>query len=740
MKSWHYRLTRDSNIVMKLLRITIIVLLFLIIFAYINNLYFIKVVEREIQASNKKELASIVNMTHDTMESIKRIMYQYTYDRSIVSLSYTKKYDADTYMKLVNVRSNIRSFKNARSDIHDIFIRFKQSEFVLGTEGLMSTRVFYEKLDEESKRTVRSMSEDRTNQGKVMLQPISYMSAQANMYLYSLRDMAIYVVTDREAENRAIESATSRDDTKVLVLDRELNIVSGTEHDLRFVSKPASLDEVVDILERRSTDSLYTFLTSSSDHFHFIIGHTDSVAAQKNQQINNYTVLLLTVFMVFCLLLFMLMNAEVYRPLRNVLGKLNIGGQGSAWVTNEYALLDQAISSLQEELHSVGGYLKKHEKLVQESFLNKLMLGHELDHELKNMLYAAETRQHYLVVTVILEDGEGHHAVGAVRQFEYLLGSSFTFTTINMYAKERTYFVQVDPAVEVAAALIEKLKVWHAPGLFMIMGVSNLYTELDDLREAYEESRSVFHRQQVMQLDEGGWSIGFATVDDDLQEEGSFDLNIQEEKQLMMLVTSGDAEAIPRLLTKLWAKNKSKSIFRQHEMHYYLLNLYVIMLNSREGQRDEGSQQQISAFIRYYRDIFNVSLMNRLLIERFVDLSGQYADEKTNLKQIIIDYIEQNYMHDVYLDRVADEVKLSYTYVSHYFKKATGMNFIDYVRQVRVEKAKLLLTEQNLSVNETALSVGFESANTFIRTFKKIVGITPGEFRKLAHELGEPMK
>lgn len=62
------------------------------------------------------------------------------------------------------------------------------------------------------------------------------------------------------------------------------------------------------------------------------------------------------------------------------------------------------------------------------------------------------------------------------------------------------------------------------------------------------------------------------------------------------------------------------------------------------------------------------------------------------------------------------------------------MTFTQIVREVRVEKSKLLLTNSNLSTLTIALTVGFNNQNYFNMSFKKLTGMTPLEYRRLAHQ------
>ena len=92
-------------------------------------------------------------------------------------------------------------------------------------------------------------------------------------------------------------------------------------------------------------------------------------------------------------------------------------------------------------------------------------------------------------------------------------------------------------------------------------------------------------------------------------------------------------------------------------------------------------------------------------------------------------YIEQNYSRDLILDDVSKELQLSPYYFSKLFKKRTGKNFIEYLTDVRMEKAKELLRNSNKSMKEICLEIGYTDPNYFSRTFKKNVGVTPSEYK-----------
>lgn len=91
--------------------------------------------------------------------------------------------------------------------------------------------------------------------------------------------------------------------------------------------------------------------------------------------------------------------------------------------------------------------------------------------------------------------------------------------------------------------------------------------------------------------------------------------------------------------------------------------------------------------------------------------------------------IDLRYQEDISLSKIAGLVNVSATYFSEVFKKATGMNFVEYVARVRIEQAKHLLQNPNKRIGEIALEAGFHSLSQFNRDFKRFTGQAPKAFR-----------
>ena len=108
-------------------------------------------------------------------------------------------------------------------------------------------------------------------------------------------------------------------------------------------------------------------------------------------------------------------------------------------------------------------------------------------------------------------------------------------------------------------------------------------------------------------------------------------------------------------------------------------------------------------------------------------------DKTSQLMGNVRRYLQHNYMlYDVSLDSISDILNINASYFSVLFKRHFGVNFSDYLTELRISAARELLSDPFLAASEVARMVGYESPNYFTRAFKKNTGMTPTEYRRRA--------
>lgn len=127
----------------------------------------------------------------------------------------------------------------------------------------------------------------------------------------------------------------------------------------------------------------------------------------------------------------------------------------------------------------------------------------------------------------------------------------------------------------------------------------------------------------------------------------------------------------------------------------------------------------------------------KLWLTNYIDWIIDYSVEKLHIKEndIILKakrYINNHYANSMLsLKEIADYVELNEKYFTSKFSKETGETFINYLTSLRIEKAKDLLMTTNFRIYEIAEMVGYRNVENFNRVFKKNIGTSPAQFRKV---------
>lgn len=137
------------------------------------------------------------------------------------------------------------------------------------------------------------------------------------------------------------------------------------------------------------------------------------------------------------------------------------------------------------------------------------------------------------------------------------------------------------------------------------------------------------------------------------------------------------------------------------------------------------------------RDIFSMSVMTQLLTELY--LSTLEPESYTVLGhpkwlQTVLEYMERNYHKPISVEDLADLCSMSGSHFHKLFRQNMQTSPYNYLLQLRISKAKLLLKNGDIPIKAVAHSVGIPSANHFIAHFRSLTGVTPEEYRRLLSE------
>lgn len=262
----------------------------------------------------------------------------------------------------------------------------------------------------------------------------------------------------------------------------------------------------------------------------------------------------------------------------------------------------------------------------------------------------------------------------------------------------------------------------HTEVLFM--GISTEKNSLYQLREAYEEAIIARKYAYIMNQSQVKYEELTAKTIIAIPE-----MSIEKVSQLIGTEKTKQWEdQVNELFDKNIRENISYKSFESlcDKLLDRIEKTYNYLINEEEFENIKNYYQFTSATI-YLQELVNYlyKLSQGIMIEH---------ESSRNKKKIqeAIDYIHNYYNKDLNMAMVSNYVSMNYSFFSQIFKEYTGINFVNYLKEVRVNKAKGYLANTDKKIAEISNLIGYENEKHFMKVFKSVVGVSPTEYRKNA--------
>ncbi|WP_080848590.1 response regulator [Cytobacillus gottheilii] len=202
---------------------------------------------------------------------------------------------------------------------------------------------------------------------------------------------------------------------------------------------------------------------------------------------------------------------------------------------------------------------------------------------------------------------------------------------------------------------------------------------------------------------------------------------IHQRKEFSDQIRLGQWEHIKRYVSEMIAYYEKKGT----PIHYTQQRVLEVLWVAARVMSELGMDVETPV---YSYEMKNAAELKRVTVHMLDGMKQLYmihndhleADTFHKLKQYIFEHSHK----DISLESLGQMVELSPIYISKMFKEKLGVNYIDYLTQCRMEKAKSLLGDSKKSIKEITFETGYHDPNYFSKVFKKMCGITPMEYRK----------
>jgi two-component system, response regulator YesN len=259
------------------------------------------------------------------------------------------------------------------------------------------------------------------------------------------------------------------------------------------------------------------------------------------------------------------------------------------------------------------------------------------------------------------------------------------------------------------------------------VGIGSMDRDVGHLRRSYLEAFKSLERRFYVGT---GKIVDYTETVDDDQAQTSYPL--AQEKALLKAVTTGSPSEIESGLKEFNEALKPESTSKEHVLKStvaLVFALYRFCIEKNIDTNDIFGQDLTK--ISHIMSQSSMEYIKHSLLEILSKISEQLNAKKNSNKlfQAVLDYIKENYRKDINRETVAREVFITPGYLSLMFKQELKTNFLEYLHQIRIEQACLLLRQQSLKISDIAHDVGYNDEKYFFQVFKKYTGLTPNQYR-----------
>ncbi len=219
------------------------------------------------------------------------------------------------------------------------------------------------------------------------------------------------------------------------------------------------------------------------------------------------------------------------------------------------------------------------------------------------------------------------------------------------------------------------------------------------------------------------------------REAGAITISTEDEIRLGGFIQSGDKGKALSVLEEL-TRDHGINNLNYFSYKTYLYNISNVIIRSAENVLSADATRNLLEDFNLVFKQEDYQSISKGLIDLTQYVANQYIEKKNssnkNLNASLVEYIE-NKISDSQLssEMIAEAMNLNSAYLRRFFKEQNGITLWDFINMKRIETAKNKLITTNLSIKNISSTCGYVSISTFIRTFKKFSGMTPGHYRNL---------
>ncbi len=482
-------------------------------------------------------------------------------------------------------------------------------------------------------------------------------------------------------------------------------------------------------------------LSSEAHNGEYVLLSSMKLIGETADRIRNIYFLCLAAILVLGILATRMSMRLTYNPLRSLLNTIS-QKSGEKSEGDEYQYLEKQVNSLLEKYDSTRERIKKNRKAIHDYALEKLLLANGEQAESTpyvEELYGKFEDGRNAVLLFEVRDGEPDEDViiESVSLKRYIVANVLAEGIGEVFGQD--HFEYGDKVVMIVNLAEEKdgeeelrrLCNYYCEYVeehfkFRVCTfVGNPHEKIAGIHDSYLEACLVENFCE----DKTETYVCYKEIGASLNRKYQYTFDMEE--MVSNALRNGNLNLVNSLIDNVL--EKSGAGHHGHLKQYMLYDIFTTLLKVAEEIGISTTRMPLMSQSLEHKNLLEIKQwfhgITEMICMEAENVSGENKGHE--LSEEIMAYIHTHFTDpDLNISQISFEFKMTPTYLSAVFKKQTGKNILDVIKQLRIEYAKELIKKE-LSVAEVAEQAGFRESSTFIRVFKSSTGLTPGQMKRL---------
>ena len=759
----------------------IFILLIALWSGYITYTISIDVIKKEVGGNYFASLSQLKLIIDSRLKDIENISTEMSLNKKLQNIIFQNKplTEYQNYL-LTDIISQLHNYKVVNEFIEDVNIYLPQSSLVVRNASLYDAsdwyRVFYENSSMSYEDFLKILNSKHYN--SYMHLPRKGPEGQQTNLIAYMQSLPIERYGDPYAtviinmqESVIKEYLTSYDWVSdggfVFILDENNNVISSTGDvtnskvlDYKNISDSRDITNV----KINGVNSVLMHTKSDITGWVYAFVMPTSVFFEKLEKVRVISIATMGLCLLLGIGLTFYFSRKNYSPIGNMI-KLFSRVKGfdkefdKGLYSNEYRYIENSLMRMIKDREEIYNKMGQQQTALRNTFITKLLKGRVENSEvfykacreygmdfregkfavllisiedLHNLFFEGKTDMDTkslellaFVIRNIFEEQAGMSNAGYVAELDNMMACLINVRIDNLdEAKNELYRMASESKKLISAKF----------GVELCVSISSIHSSFTSIPDAYAETLEIMEYQRlvgdspVMDYD----SIGSSS-------EAALLSGFGDDKKFKNCIETGDFAGAREVLDNIFRKGffNSKDAVSVHIMRfrmYALISLVMEALHDLTARYDYDIFHGINPEKRFLKCDTLIKLQNEM--KNILDHVENYFKSRENTKgdtliENVIQYINENYADsNLNVSAISDNFNITVPYLSKAFKKKTGKGLLDYIHSVRIEKAKEILKEKDISIKSIAEQTGYYNTVAFIRVFKKFEGVSPGKYGK----------